>query len=81
MPNTVLVDTGFLVALFDAGDPLHDTAKDLLAEILRPERYRMVTVWSTVVETCFFLNLRGKNLQHPDSFQTLDGETFRSSAP
>ena len=61
MPNTVLVDTGFLVALFDAGDPLHDSAKELLAEVLRPERSRLITVWPTVVETCFFLNLRGKN--------------------
>jgi len=27
MRNTVLVDTGFLVALFDGTDPLHESAK------------------------------------------------------
>lgn len=60
MQNTVLVDTGFLVALFDAGDPLHEGAKNLLVEVLRPERARLITVWPTIVETCFFLNPRGK---------------------
>lgn len=61
MPNTVLVDTGFLVALFDAGDPLHTGAKKLLAELLRPQQIRLITVWPTVVETCFFLNVRGRS--------------------
>ena len=59
MPNTVLVDTGFLVALFDARDPLHEGAKHILSDVLRPERARLVTVWPTVVETCFFLNPEG----------------------
>jgi predicted nucleic acid-binding protein len=61
MPNTVLVDTGFLVALFDAHDPLHEGAKYILSDVLRPERAHLVTVWPTVVETCFFLNSRGKS--------------------
>lgn len=61
MPNTVLVDTGFLVALFDKGDPLHAGAKEQLAALVRPQRCRLTTVWPTVVETCFFLNARGKS--------------------
>jgi uncharacterized protein len=60
MPSTVLVDTGFLVALFDAKDPLHDSAKAVLAQTLRPKRAVMVSVWPAVVETCFFLDVRGK---------------------
>jgi len=60
MPNTVLVDTGFLIALFDAGDPKHEGAKQVLADEVSPIRARLVTVWPTVVETCFFLNPRGK---------------------
>ncbi|AUB83272.1 type II toxin-antitoxin system VapC family toxin [Candidatus Thiodictyon syntrophicum] len=60
MPSTVLVDTGFLVALFNAKDPLHASAKAVLAQTLRPERVLLVSVWPTVVETCFFLDVRGK---------------------
>lgn len=60
MPNTVLVDTGFLVALFDAKDEFHDSAKAVLAQTLRPQRAVLVSVWPTVVETCFFLDVRGK---------------------
>lgn len=61
MPNTVLVDTGFLIALFDVGDSEHESAKTVLADVLRPKRVRLVTVWPTVVETCFFLSPRGKS--------------------
>jgi predicted nucleic acid-binding protein len=61
MPNTVLVDTGFLIALFDAIDSRHDSAKQVLSDLLRPERVRLVTVWPTIVEACFFLDPRGKN--------------------
>ncbi len=60
MRNTVLVDTGFLIALFDGSDPLHESAKVLLANTLRPQGASLVTVWPTVVETCFFLDARGK---------------------
>ncbi len=60
MRNTVLVDTGFLVALFDGTDPLHESAKALLADRLHPPGADLVTVWPTIVETCFFLDARGK---------------------
>jgi len=60
MPNTVLVDTGFLIALFDVGDAKHESAKQVLADVLSPNLARLVTVWPAVVETCFFLNPRGK---------------------
>jgi len=60
MRNTVLVDTGFLVALFDGTDPLHASAKAFLANRLSPHSTDLVTVWPTIVETCFFLNTRGK---------------------
>lgn len=39
---------------------MHEGAKNLLVEVLRPERARLITVWPTIVETCFFLNPRGK---------------------
>ncbi|MCB2262293.1 MAG: PIN domain-containing protein [Candidatus Thiosymbion ectosymbiont of Robbea hypermnestra] len=61
MRNTVLVDTGFLVALFDGTDPLHASAKKLLADKLHPHGANLVTVWPTIVETCFFLDARGKS--------------------
>jgi predicted nucleic acid-binding protein len=60
MRSTVLVDTGFLIALFDKTDALHDSAKATLAELIRERRARLVSVWPTVVETCFFLDPKGK---------------------
>ncbi|WP_200236901.1 type II toxin-antitoxin system VapC family toxin [Thiohalocapsa halophila] len=60
MRSTVLVDTGFLVALFDQTDTLHDSAKTTLAGLTCGRRTTLVSVWPTVVETCFFLNPRGK---------------------
>jgi len=54
MPSTVLVDTGFLVALFRGDDPYHPSALALMAGRLRHERSRLVTVWPVIVETCFF---------------------------
>lgn len=61
MPNTVLVDTGFLVSLFNAKDPLHASAKAVLAESLKPAGIALVSVWPTLVETCLFLDVRGKS--------------------
>lgn len=56
MPNTVLVDAGFTIALFDPGDPLHESAKKTLRSLNAP----LKTVWPVIVETCFFLGPRGK---------------------
>jgi predicted nucleic acid-binding protein len=58
--STVLVDTGFLVALFDSSDDLHNSAKDMLAGLARDRRTTLVSVWPTIVETCFFLDPLGK---------------------
>ena len=56
MPDTILVDTGFLAALFRQGDCHHESAKNLLAGRLRRERPRLVSVMPVIVETCFFFH-------------------------
>jgi uncharacterized protein len=58
--STVLVDTGFLIALFDSSDELHDSAKTMLEGLVRDRGMTLVSVWPTIVETCFFLDPRGK---------------------
>ena len=60
MRSTVLVDTGFLIALFDRTDTLHESAKQVLATLVRDRRLELVSVWPTVVEACCFLDPRGK---------------------
>lgn len=60
MRSTVLVDTGFLVALFDRTDRQHESAKQMLATLVRDRHLALVSVWPTVVETCFFLDPPGK---------------------
>ena len=60
MRSTVLVDTGFLIALFDRTDTLHESAKQMLAALVRDRRTTLVSVWPTLVETCLFLDPRGK---------------------
>jgi predicted nucleic acid-binding protein len=52
----VLVDTGFLVALFDPADALAAPA----AIYLQEHRHRLVATTATVVEACFFLSPRAK---------------------
>jgi predicted nucleic acid-binding protein len=54
---TVLVDTGFLVALYIRGDTLHCPAR----EYLRNNRSALLTVAPVVVEACFFLDAAGKS--------------------
>jgi len=49
----ILVDTGFLVALARARDPLHGAAKAYLESCT----FRLATVSAVVVETCHFLRL------------------------
>ena len=56
MTNTVLVDSGFTIALFDPHDPLHDSAKKTLPNL----NARLRTVWPVIVETSFFLGPKGK---------------------
>lgn len=50
--NGVLVDTGYLVALFRRSDRLRAAAR----EHLRDNRYRLATVTPVIVETSFFLD-------------------------
>lgn len=58
MPNTAtLVDTGFLVALFAVNDNHHVAAKAFLQANPQLELH---SVWPVVTETCFFLDVPGK---------------------
>lgn len=57
MTNTVLIDSGFTIALFDPLDPLHESAK----QTLRHLNARLRTIWPVIVETCFFLGPKGKD--------------------
>ena len=55
MPRLV-VDTGFLVALYLRGDALHRQA----VQFLQNSRAPLLTASPVVVESCHFLNTRGK---------------------
>lgn len=52
----LIVDTGFLVALYIRGDSLHSAA----IAYLQRNRLPLQTVSPVVVETCFFLDAAGK---------------------
>ena len=52
----VIVDTGFLVALFDPKEKLRARAR----EFLRDDRRPLLTVTPVVVEACHFLEPRAK---------------------
>ena len=54
--NTLLVDTGFLVALFRRRDKLRVAARSFLAASRAP----LATVAPVIVETCFFLTAAEK---------------------
>jgi predicted nucleic acid-binding protein len=56
--DRLLVDTGFLVAYGRATDPLHSKAD----AFLRNFEGSLVTVAPVIVESCFFLNTRAKQL-------------------
>lgn len=53
----ILVDTGFLVALYIRSDSLHSAA----IAYLQHNRFPLQTVTPVVVETCFFLDAAGKS--------------------
>ena len=53
---SLLVDTGFLVALYRARDSLHVEALTFLERT----RVTLVTISAVIVETCYFLDARGK---------------------
>lgn len=54
--RAVLVDSGFLVALFDPADHLAASA----ARYLKEHPHSLATVSATVVESCFFLDTARK---------------------
>jgi uncharacterized protein len=54
--NTLIVDTGFLVAFGRHSDPLHKPAD----AFLRGFAGRLLTVTPVIVETCFFLDAHSK---------------------
>jgi len=55
MPNTAVVDSGPLIALFDRDDAYHSMVVDFLAG--KPG-LRLLTTWAVVNETCALLNSR-----------------------
>ena len=58
MTNTATwIDTGFLVALFARNDSHHTAAMAFLAD---NRELDMHSIWPVIVETCFFLNVDGK---------------------
>lgn len=60
MPSTVIVDTGFLVALFARDDSHHVSAKALLKGRLCEARANLITIWPVITEAGFFINPMGK---------------------
>ena len=52
----VLLDTGFLVALYDANDALHEASRQWLWQF----RGRFITVDHVITEACFFLATEDK---------------------
>jgi len=56
MQNTLLVDSGPLIALFDAGDKWHDR----IVEYLRTYHGRLLTTWPVLTEVSHLLDF---NLQ------------------
>lgn len=56
--NVALIDTGAMVALFDAKDIAHRHYLDLLAQ----SDWRLTTTWPCVVEVCHFLGANAVQL-------------------
>ena len=54
--DRLLVDTGFLIALGQRGDPLHEEAKSFL----QGYSGKLVTAAPVIVETCYFFASEGK---------------------
>jgi hypothetical protein len=54
--RSIIVDTGPLVALFDARDEHHDEAK----RVLESTRAVLFSTWPVVAEACHFLGQAGK---------------------
>lgn len=54
--RSIIVDTGPLVALFDARDEHHDEAK----RVLETTRAVLLTTWPVITEACHFLGQKGK---------------------
>jgi predicted nucleic acid-binding protein len=54
--RSIIVDTGPLVALFDARDEFHGEAKRLLEST----RAVLLTTWPVITEACHFLGQKGK---------------------
>lgn len=57
MNQRTWVDTGFLVALFARDDKHHN---DAIQFIKANQDLEMHSIWPVIVETCFFLNNKGK---------------------
>lgn len=55
MKNTVIVDTGFWLALANRNDSAHQAAKRLFQSL---ENETFITTWCVVTETCYLLQKR-----------------------
>jgi predicted nucleic acid-binding protein len=55
--TATLVDTGFLVALFNDGDPHHADARAMLVALVGA---RLYTVWEVLTEACHLLDDTGQ---------------------
>ena len=55
MKNTVIVDTGFWLALANKNDSVHQSAKALFQKL---ESERFITTWPVITETCYLLQKR-----------------------
>jgi predicted nucleic acid-binding protein len=66
---SLLVDTGFLVALYRRNDELHESA----VSFLRDNRERLITVAAVIIEACHFLSIEAR--VHLLQWVTRDGLT------
>ena len=55
MPNTVLIDTGVIVALLNRHDTFHQAISKLFIERDAGRAVPLLTTWPVIAETCSFL--------------------------
>ncbi|WP_024546735.1 type II toxin-antitoxin system VapC family toxin [Picosynechococcus sp. NKBG15041c] len=55
MPNTLIIDSGFLLALANAKDESHQIAINCFQKF---QNQQFITTWSVITETCYLLQTR-----------------------
>lgn len=53
MTNTIIIDTGFFLALANKKDEFHQSAKKLFQSLVNENEF--ITTWCVATETCYFL--------------------------